>query len=390
MAFKILDRVQVSVASAPGAGSITLSSPAAGFQTFSQAGASNNDTTPYLLVDGYNWEFGIGTYVSATPGLQRTTITASSNSGAAINASANAMVMATVRAEDIKTLLSQMNDVAFSGLASGQVPTWNGSAWVNQTPAGGSTTLAADTDVSLTSPTNDQLLAYDATASLWKNKPNSLARFRGEAVPFAPPQASWFNFSSSGVTTAGANIADQGLLITSAVQSGGNCYCFGKRSVSGWGSNWSVTARMRVGNHAQRAYVAAFLLVGDTSGKLCSVGYGGLGVNSPMGLNIQKMNSSTSFNNTYLGSTTHYTDVPPELLRIRYDGTALYYSLSWDGGNTWETFTSYANDFLGTLSFVGIGGDNHFGASALTASQMGMFCTYYDDPDYPASAHYGS
>jgi hypothetical protein len=55
--------------------------------------------------------------------------------------------------------------------ASGKVLTSDSSGNATWTaPAPGSTTLAGDTDVSLTSPTNTQVLTYDGTASKWKNQ----------------------------------------------------------------------------------------------------------------------------------------------------------------------------------------------------------------------------
>lgn len=55
--------------------------------------------------------------------------------------------------------------------SSGDVLTYDGSAWKAQAPTTGSTSLAGlTTDVSISSPSNDQFLQYDGTASKWKNK----------------------------------------------------------------------------------------------------------------------------------------------------------------------------------------------------------------------------
>lgn len=132
MTFKFYDRVQVSVSSAPGTGAVALGSPVTAFQSFAQAGASNGDTFSYLIVDGASWEFGVGTYNSAGPTISRTTMTASS-SGSAISFTANAIVMATLRGEDMGS------------------------------------TLAGDTDVSLTSPANHDLLTYITAGTKWEN-----------------------------------------------------------------------------------------------------------------------------------------------------------------------------------------------------------------------------
>lgn len=88
-----LDRVRQAVASAPGTGSATLGAATAGlYQTFAQAGATNGMLVNYVLEDGNAWEYGVGTYSASGPSLARTTIAASSNGGAAITASASAVV----------------------------------------------------------------------------------------------------------------------------------------------------------------------------------------------------------------------------------------------------------------------------------------------------------
>lgn len=68
--------------------------------------------------------------------------------------------------------VAKISGVAVTGTpVSGQVITASSTTaatWT--TPASGSTTLASDTDVSLTSPSTGQVLTYDATASKWKNQ----------------------------------------------------------------------------------------------------------------------------------------------------------------------------------------------------------------------------
>lgn len=86
------DRVQQAVSGSPGTGAITLGAAASGMQTYAQAGATNGMLVNYVLTDGTAWEYGVGTYSTSGPSLARTTITASSNGGAAITASASAVI----------------------------------------------------------------------------------------------------------------------------------------------------------------------------------------------------------------------------------------------------------------------------------------------------------
>lgn len=101
MAYRVLDRAQMSVSGTPGTGAVTLASATTGYQDFATAGVDDQDTFRYLIVDGSNWEIGIGTYTASGTSLARTTITASSNSNAAISATSAAVVSIVWAAEDI-------------------------------------------------------------------------------------------------------------------------------------------------------------------------------------------------------------------------------------------------------------------------------------------------
>lgn len=130
MAYKLGNRVKVSVSGTPGTGSITLGSALTGFVSFATAGVANTDTLPYVIEDGAAWEIGVGTYSSTGPTLARTTITASSNSNSAISATANAIVMLSPLAADLQstdTLTSGTLPVARGGtglttLDAGRIP----------------------------------------------------------------------------------------------------------------------------------------------------------------------------------------------------------------------------------------------------------------------------
>lgn len=84
MAHIAADRVQ-DTTTTTGTGNLTLSGAApTGYRTFGSV-CANNDTFFYLVVGGAEWEIGLGTYVSATPALARTSVIASSNSNNAVN-----------------------------------------------------------------------------------------------------------------------------------------------------------------------------------------------------------------------------------------------------------------------------------------------------------------
>jgi hypothetical protein len=82
------DRVKETTTTT-GTGNVTLAGAVAGFRTFA-AMLANDDTCFYCIAgqSGSEWEVGLGTFVSATPALARTTVLQSSNAGAAVNFSA--------------------------------------------------------------------------------------------------------------------------------------------------------------------------------------------------------------------------------------------------------------------------------------------------------------
>ena len=81
MALKVADRVQQNTNTA-GAGTLTLTTTPAGFQSFGSV-LSNNDTTYYVLTENNHFEIGVGTYSSHS--LVRSHILQSSNSDNKIN-----------------------------------------------------------------------------------------------------------------------------------------------------------------------------------------------------------------------------------------------------------------------------------------------------------------
>jgi len=94
---KLLDRVKQSVSGT--ASSTTLGAAATGFRTFNTAGAATNDVCRYAIEDD-NGAFEIGTIVinSATTGTR--TVQISSNSNNALTLTGNAVIFATLSAED--------------------------------------------------------------------------------------------------------------------------------------------------------------------------------------------------------------------------------------------------------------------------------------------------
>lgn len=84
MALVVKDRVR-ETSTTTGTGTLTLAGAVTGFQTFSSA-IGNTNTTYYTIVNGAEFEVGLGTVGAGT--LARTTVLASSNVGSAVTFSA--------------------------------------------------------------------------------------------------------------------------------------------------------------------------------------------------------------------------------------------------------------------------------------------------------------
>lgn len=187
MVQKLLNRVRMSVASAPGTGIITVNTAAVGFQSLVAAGLNDGDTTSYVIEDGSPigsaWEIGLGTW-SNSGTFTRTSILQSTAGGSTpISASANAILSATfLPATDVT--LENLGDVSITSLSANQSIKWNGDSWVNYTPTVVTALAGLTTDVSITSPANKDVLTYDSGSSKWTNQPSQNIRTTPTVVQY--------------------------------------------------------------------------------------------------------------------------------------------------------------------------------------------------------------
>jgi hypothetical protein len=304
MALKFYDRVRVAVASAPGTGAATLGAATNAFQSFTAAGASNGDTFPYLILDGNNWEIGVGTYSSTGPTVTRTTLTASST-GSPINFTANAIVMCAIRAEDMSS---------------------------------GGGALSTLTDVLLSSPTNGQVLTYNSGASKWENA--GIVGLFSQVMSATPTASStglstWVNQGSA--TTANAATGLQ--LIVAYTGSSNNV-----RALAG--------ATLPSTPYTITALIMATRLI-PTNYDFCGIGFinpstgaaqlfGLYSVNgAPNAIAVINFtNSTTPSGIAYETSSNATAYQDPIWLRMYNDGTNVHFSFSYDG--------SYFHELLST------------------------------------------
>lgn len=148
MALVVADRIKETTTTT-GTGTVTLLGASTGFQSFAAVGNAN--TTYYAIVaqTGTEWEVGIGTYTLSGTTLARTTVLASSNSGAAVTFSAGT--------KDVFVTYPAGKTVTTDTLA---FPPAIGTT----TPAAGAfTTLAASSTATLSGLTASTALALDAS-----------------------------------------------------------------------------------------------------------------------------------------------------------------------------------------------------------------------------------
>jgi hypothetical protein len=109
MPLRLANRVKES-STTTGSGTITLGGATGAYQTFSNA-LSNGDTTYYTVVNGDNWEVGIGTYSSNT--LTRDAVLSSSNSNNKINLGGSSSVFIAYPSE--KSVYKDQNNQVIAG-----------------------------------------------------------------------------------------------------------------------------------------------------------------------------------------------------------------------------------------------------------------------------------
>ena len=103
----LLDFVSMTVASAPGTGTVSLGvATPGGSLSFASAGAINGATYRYQIIDGSNREICYGVYNSSGPSIGRNTVVASVNGAmqvTPITASANAVITTVASSADTVT-----------------------------------------------------------------------------------------------------------------------------------------------------------------------------------------------------------------------------------------------------------------------------------------------
>ena len=186
MALALNDRVKETTTTVS-TGTITLAGASTGYQSFAAVG--NGNTTYYAIASQTlsEWEVGIGTYTSAGTTLSRTTVLASSNAGSLVNFSAGTKDVFVTYPSEKAVWLDASGNASALGIPAAFTGT-NITGTASSLTAGNATALAtarniagvsfngtADiaiplgnlSNVTLASPSQDQLLGYNGSA--WVN-----------------------------------------------------------------------------------------------------------------------------------------------------------------------------------------------------------------------------
>lgn len=122
---KLFDRVKVNIGTA-GPGTVTFGAASStAFLTPAQAGAVDGDTVRYVIVDGGDFEEGVGTILASVGQMSRDTVTRSKISGALgaakINLSGTSVLAFTASAADIVNPANNLSELPDKAAARGNL-----------------------------------------------------------------------------------------------------------------------------------------------------------------------------------------------------------------------------------------------------------------------------
>lgn len=194
----LANRARMST-STTGTGTLTLGSPSGGFQSFADAGIMDGNTVRYVIEDINNeYEIGLGVYTASGTTLTRTP-SESSNAGAAINLTGNAVVFISAGKEELQRA-ADMDQ----GVATTDSPTFAG---VNLT---GSVTSDAFTVASATGAETMITATKDGAVELYYDDTLALSTAAGGTVDIPNGLVSDFGTFSSGIAIPAAGNASFG------------------------------------------------------------------------------------------------------------------------------------------------------------------------------------
>lgn len=279
-----------------------------------------------------------------------------------------------------------INDVTALGLAMGTqyefgalrkvaTNTWDWSE--GATGAGGVTTLAADTDVLLTSPTNGDVLTWNGTK--WVNLPSSGGGGAGGSGELAWNNPVYTAFTGVNDTGAGTVVANTTWGVTIVANSGGNVNSFIglEQTIPNFATHkWQATARLRSLTPVMQSYYMcpAMFIRDSTGGNIQAFGASGF----QNGLAHYDFNGPTTLA-SYGNLTGTGATMPPEFwMRLHYDGTNLNLQISTNGTTFLNVYQTTLTAFLAAApDKVGFGMDPNNNNENSSFVDVGLECMYW-------------
>ena len=206
MALVVYDRVQETTATT-GTGSLTLGGAVAGYQSFAVVG--NGNTTFYCIINGTQWEVGIGTYSTSGPTLARTTVlSTSTGTASAITLSGASNVFVTYPAEKSVNRDANGNvNISYTPNVATNIGALNVGDGTYSTSATGQLASFASADatyanVILQNTNNTSSSAYSSYVTAANNYPNQYMEIGSNSTNYNATAA---GFVMNSLNAAGAN-----------------------------------------------------------------------------------------------------------------------------------------------------------------------------------------
>lgn len=251
--------------------------------------------------------------------------------------------------------LASINNASLgSPTQSGQVITWNGSAWVYDIPSGGggSSSLYGLVDVNLNSPTNGQALVYNATSQMWENQTIG-GGGGGTLTAIGLIMPTGFVVNPSTLTADGdftvSFATGYGLPLTADVAKGVTAYGWGNHANAGYLMESTFNSYLFWGQSINNGVVHGSIDAGTNGGAI--TGFHSIELNTEGSLSGYGGYIDFHYNGALSDYTARIIEATPGIIRI-YDklqiGDAV---IEWDSTNQCLKINGgvYATGFVSAL-----------------------------------------
>lgn len=262
----------------------------------------------------------------------------------------------------------------------------SGVVTVDITADGGTLETLSDVDLTTAPPTDGQALIFDALSSKWVpgEGASSIPAIDGEAKAalyelgdFAPPTADMFPLRHNAASADLTDVEQHGLVVQPGPQASGIKHSLVTRTLTNNIAPWVVTARVVPSGFAVSGHAGGVALQRASNSAIVFLSLGESSSDTQATMMFGYVNTS--------GTETVVLSEPNSYnwMRLTFDGNNIIAHVSNDG-LIWQQFGSVSATTAlgGTPTRVGL--DNR--SNVAHSGDCGILCTYWDDPDFPASS----